>query len=87
MALKLPRQATENPAISEWEYFNGKFNYNATPLGPLGIDIIVHTKTGRQQSWDFRGKYGWSVGASMMHYRCQRVILKLARSMMISDTT
>ena len=44
MTLKLMRQATANPAISALEYFNGKFKYNATPLGPLGISVIVHTK-------------------------------------------
>ena len=49
MTLNLMRQATANPAISAWEYFNGKFNYNATPLGPLRISVIVHTKTGRRQ--------------------------------------
>ena len=87
MTLNLLRQATANLAISEWEYFNAKFNYNNTPLGPLGISVIVHTKIGRQQSWDFRGKDGWSVGVSMTHYRCQHVIPKLTRSMMISDTT
>ena len=48
MTLNLMRQATANPAISPWEYFNGKFNYNAMPLGPLGISFIVHTKTGRR---------------------------------------
>ena len=87
MTLNLLRQATANPAISAWEYFNGKFNYNATPLGPLGITVIFHTKTGRQRSWDFHGKYGWSVGTLMTHYRCQHIIPKLTRSMMISDTT
>ena len=46
ITLNLLRQATANPAISAWEYFNGKFNYNATPLGPLGISVIVHIKTG-----------------------------------------
>ena len=52
ITLNLLRQATENPAIYAWEYFNVKFNYNPTPQGPLGINVIVHTKTGRQQSWD-----------------------------------
>ena len=47
MTLNLLRQATTNPAISEWGYFNIKFNYNATPLGPLEISAIVDTKTGR----------------------------------------
>ena len=87
MTLNLLRQATANPAISAWENLNGKFNYNATLLGPLGISVIVHTKPGRRRSWDFRVKDGWSVGASFTHYRCQRVIPKLTISMMISDTT
>ena len=87
MTLNLLRQAIANPAISTWEFFNGKFNYNATPLGPLGISVIVHTKTGHQRLWDFCGKYDWIVGASMTYYCCQLVIPKLTRSMMISDTT
>ena len=87
MTLNLLQQATDNPAISAWEYFNGKFNYDAIPLGPLGISVIVYTKTGRRKSWDFCGKDGWNVGASMTHYSCQRVIPKLTRCMMISDTT
>ena len=84
MTLNLLRQATANPAISPWKNFNGKFNYNATPLGPLGISVIVHTKPGRRRSWDFRGKDVWIVGALI--YCCQRVIPELTRSMMISDT-
>ena len=44
MTLNLLRQATSNPAISAWEYFNGKSNYNDRPLGPLGISVIVHKK-------------------------------------------
>ena len=49
MIPNLLRKATANPSISAWEFFNGKFNYNATPLGPLGIRVIIHTKTGRQK--------------------------------------
>ena len=48
MTLNLLRQATANPAISAWEYFNGNFNYNVTPLGPLRISVIFHTKKGRR---------------------------------------
>ena len=86
MTLNLLQQATANLAMSAWEYFNGKFNYNSTLLGPLLISVIVHTKTGRRRSWYFRGKDVWSVGSSMTHYRCQRVIPKLTISMVISDT-
>ena len=43
MTLNLLRHATANLAIYVWEFLNGKFNYNATSLGPLGISVIVHT--------------------------------------------
>ena len=47
MTLNMLRKATDDPSISAWEYFNGKFNYIATSLGPLSISVIVHIKTGR----------------------------------------
>ena len=59
MTLNMLRQATSDPTTSEWDFFAGKkFNYSATPLRPLGINVIVHTKPGRQKSWDFSGKDG-----------------------------
>ena len=56
LTLKLLRQATANPAKSAWEFFSGDFNYDATPLGPLGISVILPTKTSRGRSCEFCGK-------------------------------
>ena len=51
MTLNMLRQAAPDPAISAWDFFSGKkFNYRATPLGPLGINVIVHAKPRRRQS-------------------------------------
>ena len=36
MQLNMLRQSTLNPRISAWEFFNGPFDYDATPFGPLG---------------------------------------------------
>ena len=64
--LNILRQAASDPAISAWDFFSEKkINYGATPLGPLGINVIVHAKPWRRKSWDFRGKDGWSVGVSL----------------------
>ena len=73
MTLNFLRQSRINPKISAWEFYNGPFDFDATPLGPLGCRVIIHKKTDSRQSWDFRGKDGWSVGVSLEHYRCQRV--------------
>ena len=70
------RQATLDPSISAWAYFHGPFNYDATPLGPLGCDIIAHKNTGTRHSWDFCGAAGWNVGVSLQHYRCHTIVEK-----------
>ena len=86
LTLNLLRECRTNPEISAWENFNGEFNYDATPLGPLGIAVIIHNKPSRRKSWDMRGIDGWSTGVSMEHYRCQRVIAKNSKMERISDT-
>ena len=35
-------QETLNPRMSAWEYYNGIFDYSATPLGSLGCKIMIH---------------------------------------------
>jgi hypothetical protein len=37
-------QATLNPRISAWEFFQGPFNFNKMPLGPVGCCILIHAK-------------------------------------------
>ena len=84
--LNLLRQATIDPSQSAWSYFHGSFNYDATPIGPLGCDIIAHRKTGTINSWDFRGAAGWYVGVALQHYRCHTIVAKATHAVHISDT-
>jgi hypothetical protein len=44
LTLNLLRQSSVTPSMSAWEHFNGPFNYNATPLLPLGSPVITHNK-------------------------------------------
>ena len=55
--------------MSVWEHFNVPFNFDATPLGPLGCPIIIHDKPGCCRSWDFCGRKGFNVGPALSHYR------------------
>ena len=86
LTLNLLIQANLNPTRSTWSYFHGPFNYDATPIGPLGCDIIAHTKIGTRNSWDFRGAVGWYVGVALQHYRCHKIVVKATRTAQISDT-
>jgi hypothetical protein len=53
LTLNLLRQATLNPQISVWEYFQGPFIFNKTPLGPVGCRVLIHAKPITWWSWDF----------------------------------
>ena len=86
MTLNFLRQSPLNPKISAWEYFNGPFNYDATPLGPLGSRLLAHRKPGVRNSWDFRAEDGWGIGVSLDHYRCQRYVARDTHEEKVTDT-
>jgi hypothetical protein len=41
LTLNLPCQAMLNSRISMWEFFQGPFDFNKTPLGPVGCCILL----------------------------------------------
>eukprot|EP00804_Cyclotella_cryptica_P030727 CCRYP_009139-RA/>CCRYP_009139-RA protein AED:0.22 eAED:0.22 QI:0/0/0/1/0/0/4/0/733 len=86
LTLNLLRQATISPSLSAWEAFHGIFNYDATPLGPMGCPVIIHNKASTRKSWDFRGRDGFSIGPALLHYRCFQVVDSATKNLLISDT-
>ena len=86
MTQNLLRPCISDSTISVWENFNGKLDYNTTPLGPMGFGVLIHKKTSRRKSWDMRALDEWSIGVSLEHYRCQRVVTKESRAERVSDT-
>ncbi len=53
LTLNLLCQSTLNSQISAWEYFQGPFDFNKTPLGPVGCRVLIHAKPITRRSWDF----------------------------------
>ena len=53
LTLNLLRQSRLHPTISAAEGLYGKFNFDATPMGPPGSRVIYHAKPGTRCSWDF----------------------------------
>ena len=86
MTLNLLRQSHKNPSISAYQHVYGAFDYNKTPLGPLGCAVEVHESTSRRKTWDPRATSGWYLGTSTEHYRCHKIFCKATRSERISDT-
>ncbi len=50
LTLNLLRQATLNPRISAWEFFQRPFDFNKTPLGPAGCWVLIHAKPANRRS-------------------------------------
>ena len=62
------------PLLSAWEAFNGPFNSDATPLGPIGCRVLIHHKPSTRASWAFRARDGFYVGPALLNYRCLQVV-------------
>ena len=85
LLLNLLCQSTLNPKMLSWEYFNGPFDYDTTPLSPLGCPVIIHKKLGNHNSWDLCSKDEFSAGVSLEHYRYQRAIDSKTKAIVVSN--
>ena len=86
LTINLLRQATINPRMSAWEYYNGPFDYSDTPLGTIGCKIIIHNKSNTRKSWDQRGREVFSIGPALQHYICIQAIDGNTKELIITDT-
>ena len=86
MTLNLLRQSNIAPAISAWEHFYGPFNFDATPIAPLGSPIIIYSKPSNRSFWGYRGRKGFTIGPALNHYRCFHVVDGVTKALRYSDT-
>jgi len=86
LTLNLLRQSALNPRISAWEFFQGPFDFNKTPLGPVGCRVLIYAKPATRRSWDFRAKEGFYIGPALDFYRCFKLVKSDTKSQVISDT-
>ena len=87
LTLSLLRQATLNPRISAWGYFNGAFVYAATPLVTIGCKMVIHTTSNNRKSWYQRGRKVFSVGPTLHHYCYIQAIDRKTKTLLITDTS
>jgi hypothetical protein len=85
LTLNLLRQLALNPRISAWEFFQGPFDFNKTPLGPIGCRILIQAKPVTRCSWDFCAKEGSYIGPALDSYRCFKLVKSDTKSQVISD--
>ena len=86
ITLNLLRQATINPKMLTWDYFNGPFDYVATTLGPLGSIVMIHNTVNTRKLWDQRGQEGFYIDPNLQHWQCLIIFDNKTKHVSISNT-
>ena len=72
LTLNLLRASRINPKLSAYAILHGQFDYNKTPLVPMGTKVVAHLKPEIRNSWSANGEEGWTIGPSFEHCRCTK---------------
>ena len=86
ITLNLLRKSHINPKLLAPAQLHGVFDFNATPLAPLGKKCLLHEKPGSRGSWEVRAINIWYVNRAKDNYRCYQVIPEKTKMLRISDT-
>jgi len=86
LTLNLLRGSAINPTISAWEQIHGPYDFNAAPIAPIGVKVIIHEKPNHRESWAPHGVEGWYLGPALRHYRCYRVLAAHTMAERVTDT-
>ena len=75
-----------NPYLSEYAYLFGTYDFNKSPMAPLGNVMIVHAKPGNCTSWVHHFTKVWYIGPSLDHYRCMQCYMPATSILQIKNT-
>ena len=67
LMINLLCKAHLNPKISAWEYFNGPFDFNKTPLGPVGCRVLINAKPAMRRSLQYPQLLSLSMDGIQIH--------------------
>jgi hypothetical protein len=84
--LNMLRPCHQNPLLSAHEALEGSFSFNATPMAPLGTEVLVHMKPNQGSTWGYHASKAWYLSHSPNHYRCIRVLMADTGGERITDT-
>ena len=79
------RQSRINPKLSAHDQVFGTFNYQRTPLAPLGTKVIIHERPDQRLTWDKHGLPGFLVNRAKDHFRSYQVSVTKTGATRVSD--
>jgi hypothetical protein len=75
-----------NPLLSTHEALEGTFSFDATPMAPLGMEVLVHQKPSRCKTWGYHAAKAWYLSHAASHNNCICVIMKEMGGERVTDT-
>ena len=67
--LNMLRPCTINPLLSAFEAMEGHYSFNATPMAPMGTEMLMHLKPVRRHLWGYHALKAWYIEPACKHYR------------------
>ena len=86
LTLNMLRPSHARPMVSAHTYLFGAFDFNRTPLAPIGCEVQCHEKPGNRGTWAEHSVDGWFLGSSQEHYRAFRCFIRATRARRVCDT-
>ena len=69
ITLNMMRPCTLNPNLSAFEAMEGMYSFDATPMAPIGTEMLMHLKPVRRNTWAYHALKSWYIAPALKHYR------------------
>ncbi|KAL7483861.1 hypothetical protein ACHAW6_014204 [Cyclotella cf. meneghiniana] len=86
VTLHLLWQSNVSPHVSAYAHHHGHFNYDQTPLAPMGCAVQFNENPNCRWTFGEHSADGWYITTSTEHYRVHKVLVKKTRHLRLSDT-
>jgi hypothetical protein len=86
LVMNLMRPSRINPLLSAYTQLHGEFDFDRTPIAPIGCKVIVHDCRNERGSWDTHGSPGYYIDRVEQHYCNYKCYMKDTKSTRISNT-
>jgi hypothetical protein len=64
-----------NPLLLTHKALIGLFSFDATPMPPLGTEVLIHMKPNCQHTWGFHASKAWHLLHAANHHQCIQVLM------------
>ena len=84
--LNMLRTSRVNPCLSAYAILDGQFEFDRTPLAPVGTKALVFLDPKKRTTWQSHAIDAWYVGPAKKHYRCYKFFIPETKGYRIANT-